>query len=211
MPARQRHPDPDRQIRTLALVRAAARLGGPRPHAHERRDQHHGGHGGGGHRRAEIRQDGAGRRARCLARLRPEQPGGRGHRRLRLGAYRDPAAGARQHRSAVSGPGPAERRLVRARPALFTAFVSGLAYNFFFLAPLYNFTIADPNNFLSFAVLLLVAVTAGNLGARVRAQANLASARAAVASELFRFTGKLAAIARWTTSCGPAPIRYRPC
>ncbi|MEJ0026342.1 MAG: sensor histidine kinase KdpD [Rhizomicrobium sp.] len=82
------------------------------------------------------------------------------------------------------------------RPALFTAFVSGLAYNFFFLAPLYTFTIADPNNFLSFAVLLLVAVTAGNLGARVRDQADLASARAAIASELYRFTGKLAAIAR---------------
>ncbi len=82
------------------------------------------------------------------------------------------------------------------RPALFTAFIAGLTYNFFFLPPLYNFTIADPNNFLSFAVLLLVAVTAGNLTARVRDQADLASARAAIASELFRFTGKLAAIAR---------------
>jgi two-component system sensor histidine kinase KdpD len=82
------------------------------------------------------------------------------------------------------------------RPALFTAVASDLAYNFFFLPPLYTFTIADPNNFLSFAVLLLVAVTAGNLTARVRDQANLASARAAIASELYRFTGKLAAIAR---------------
>jgi len=82
------------------------------------------------------------------------------------------------------------------RPALFTAFVSVMAYNFFFLPPLYTFTIADPNNWLSFAVLLLVAVIAGNLTARVRQQANLASARAAIASELYRFTGKLAAIAR---------------
>ena len=82
------------------------------------------------------------------------------------------------------------------RPALFTAFVSVMAYNFFFLPPLYTFTIADPNNLLSFGVLLLVAVTAGNLAARVRVQADLASARAAIASELYRFTGKLAAIAR---------------
>ncbi|HEY0107943.1 MAG TPA: sensor histidine kinase KdpD [Rhizomicrobium sp.] len=82
------------------------------------------------------------------------------------------------------------------RPALFTALVAGLTYNFFFLPPLYTFSIADPNNFLSFAVLLLVAVTAGNLAARVRDQAHLASARAAIASELYRFTGKLAAIAR---------------
>ncbi|MGA7674853.1 MAG: sensor histidine kinase KdpD [Rhizomicrobium sp.] len=82
------------------------------------------------------------------------------------------------------------------RPALFTAFVSVMSYNFFFLPPLYTFTIADPNNWVSFAVLLLVAVTAGNLTARVRAQADLAAARAELAGELFRFTGKLAGIAR---------------
>ncbi len=82
------------------------------------------------------------------------------------------------------------------RPALFTAFISVMTFNFFFLPPLYTFTIADPNNWLSFAVLLLVAVIGGNLAARVRVQADLAAARAAIASELFRFTGKLAAIAR---------------
>ncbi len=82
------------------------------------------------------------------------------------------------------------------RPALYTAFVSVMAYNFFFLPPLYTFTIADPNNWISFAVLLLVAVIAGNLAARVRQQADIASARAAIASELYRFTGKLAGIAR---------------
>ena len=82
------------------------------------------------------------------------------------------------------------------RPALFTAFVSVMAYNFFFLPPLYTFTIADPNNWLSFAVLLLVAIIAGNLTSRVRVQADLAATRAAIASELYRFTGKLAAIAR---------------
>ncbi|HVV65091.1 MAG TPA: sensor histidine kinase KdpD [Rhizomicrobium sp.] len=82
------------------------------------------------------------------------------------------------------------------RPALATAFLSVMAYNFFFLPPLYTFTIADPNNWLSFAVLLLVAVTAANLAARVRAQANLAATRAQIAGELYQFTGKLAAIAR---------------
>ena len=79
------------------------------------------------------------------------------------------------------------------RPALFTAFLSVMAYNFFFLPPLYTFTITDPNNWLSFAVLLLVAVTAANLAARVRAQANLAAMRASLAGDLYQFTGKLAA------------------
>ena len=82
------------------------------------------------------------------------------------------------------------------RPALFAAFFSALCYNFFFLPPLYTFTIADPNNVLSFGVLLFVAVIAGNLAARVRAQADLAARRAAVAGELFNFTGKVAGLAR---------------
>lgn len=81
------------------------------------------------------------------------------------------------------------------RAALFTAFFSLLAYNFFFLPPLYTLTIADPNNWLSFGVLLFVAVFTGNLAARVRAQADLAARRAGIAGELFKFTGKMAGIA----------------
>ncbi len=80
--------------------------------------------------------------------------------------------------------------------ALFTTFLSIMAYNFFFLPPLYTFTITDPNNWLSFGVLLFVAIIAGNLAARVRAQADLAAARAAAIGELYRFTGKLTSIAR---------------
>ena len=82
------------------------------------------------------------------------------------------------------------------RPALFTAFASVMAYNFFFLPPLYTLTISDPNNWLSFAALLFVAVIAGNLAARVRAQADLAARRAQVAEDLYQFTGKMAGIGR---------------
>ena len=82
------------------------------------------------------------------------------------------------------------------RPALFTAFASLMAYNFFFLPPLYTLTISDPNNWLSFGALLFVAVIAGNLAARVRAQADLAARRAGMAEDLYKFTGKMAGIAR---------------
>jgi len=82
------------------------------------------------------------------------------------------------------------------RVAFVTAILSVMAYNFFFLPPLYTFTIADPNNWLSFAVLLFVGLFAGNLAARVRVQADLAAARATAMTELYRFTGKLAGIAR---------------
>jgi two-component system sensor histidine kinase KdpD len=82
------------------------------------------------------------------------------------------------------------------RAAFATTILSVLSYNFFFLPPLYTFTIADPNNLLQFAVLLFVAMIAGNLAARVQTQAGLATARAGTVTELYRFTGKLAGIAR---------------
>src|SRR6202012_2459759 len=82
------------------------------------------------------------------------------------------------------------------RPALFTAVASLMAYNFFFLPPLYTLTISDPNNWLSFGILLFVAVFTGNLAARVRAQADVAAKRAGIAGELYKFTGKMAGIAR---------------
>jgi len=91
------------------------------------------------------------------------------------------------------------------RPALFTAFASVLAYNFFFLPPLYTFNISDPNNWLSLAALLFVAVIAANLAARVRTEADLAARRARVAEDLYKFTAKMVGIARlddilWTAS-----------
>jgi two-component system sensor histidine kinase KdpD len=82
------------------------------------------------------------------------------------------------------------------RTAFVTAFLSVMSYNFFFLPPLYTFTIADPNNLVQFSVLLFVGIIAGNLAARVRAQADLAAARATAMTELYRFTAKLAGIAR---------------
>lgn len=90
-------------------------------------------------------------------------------------------------------------------PALFTAFISVMTYNFFFLPPLYTFNIADPNNWLSFGVLLFVAVIAGNLAARVRAEADLSARRACITSELFHFTGRLTGITQlddilWATA-----------
>ena len=82
------------------------------------------------------------------------------------------------------------------RPALATSFLGVMAYNFFFIAPRYTFTVANPDNVLALAVLFVVAVIASNLTARIRLQADIAAARARIASELYTFTGKLAGIAR---------------
>ena len=64
------------------------------------------------------------------------------------------------------------------RPGLAAGVAASLAFNFFFLAPLYTFTIADPANIITAAMLLGVAVVTSQLAGRVRAQADLAASSA---------------------------------
>jgi two-component system sensor histidine kinase KdpD len=79
-------------------------------------------------------------------------------------------------------------------PALFACFVSVLAYNFFFLPPLYTFTIGDRENVVALFFFTLVAVIASNLTARVRDQALSARERVKVTEDLYLFSRKLAGI-----------------
>ena len=44
-------------------------------------------------------------------------------------------------------------------PSLFACLICALAYNFFFLPPLYTFTIADPENVITLVVFMLVAAS----------------------------------------------------
>lgn len=78
-------------------------------------------------------------------------------------------------------------------PSLLACLVSVLAYNFFFLPPLYTFTIADPENVVALFVFAIVAIIASNLTARVRAQAVTARQRAATTEDLYLFARKLSA------------------
>ena len=78
-------------------------------------------------------------------------------------------------------------------PSLFAVVLSTLAFNFFFLAPLYTFTIADPSNVAALFFFTLVAVLVSNLTARVRSQATIAGARARTTESLYSFSRKLAA------------------
>jgi two-component system sensor histidine kinase KdpD len=80
-------------------------------------------------------------------------------------------------------------------PSLFACLVSVLAYNFFFLPPLYTFTIADPENVVALFFFAVVAVIASNLAARVRAQAAVAAQqRAKTTEDLYLFSRKLAGV-----------------
>ncbi|MET0482404.1 MAG: sensor histidine kinase KdpD [Aestuariivirgaceae bacterium] len=80
-------------------------------------------------------------------------------------------------------------------PALYASIVSMLAFNFFFLPPLYNFTIAEPENVVALFFFLVIAVIASNLTARVRSQAVVARQRAKTTEDLYLFSRKLAGTA----------------
>ena len=79
-------------------------------------------------------------------------------------------------------------------PSLYATLLSVLAYNFFFLPPIYTFTIADPANVIALLFFGIVAVLTSNLTARTGAQVQAAQRRAKATAELYAFSRKLAGI-----------------
>jgi two-component system, OmpR family, sensor histidine kinase KdpD len=77
-------------------------------------------------------------------------------------------------------------------PSLFASLASALAYNFFFLPPIYTFTIADPHNVTAFGFFTLVAVIVSSVAARVRTHAVATMERARTTESLYAFSRKLA-------------------
>lgn len=77
-------------------------------------------------------------------------------------------------------------------PALFASVVAALAFNFFFLDPLYTLTIRDPESVVAFVFFLGAAVITSNLTARVHRQAAAARQRARTTEDLYQFSKKLA-------------------
>lgn len=57
------------------------------------------------------------------------------------------------------------------RPALLASFLAGVCFNFFFLPPIGTLSIADPQNWIALLAFLIVAVTAGQLSAKVKNRA----------------------------------------
>ncbi len=84
------------------------------------------------------------------------------------------------------------------RAGLVAGLASALAYNFFFIPPLYTFTIADPQNLITVMVLLGIAVLVSQMASRVRDHALLARESAAQNSALAGFARHLTALASET-------------
>ncbi len=79
------------------------------------------------------------------------------------------------------------------RAAILAAFASFLAYNFFFLDPLYTLTVAKPHELFALLIFLAVAVLTGSLAGRVRDQARSALQRTLATEAMFEFSRRLSA------------------
>lgn len=77
-------------------------------------------------------------------------------------------------------------------PSLVASVAASLCYNFFFLPPLFEFTIADPTNVAAFIFFIVMAVIVSNVAARARMQALSAVSRARTTESLYAFSRKLA-------------------
>src|SRR5437879_8357150 len=82
-------------------------------------------------------------------------------------------------------------------PSLLASVAASLCYNFFFMPPVYTFTIADPINIAAFFLFMLIALLVSNVAARVSSQADTALSRVRDTQYLLAFYSVL-------TSCAPA-------
>jgi two-component system sensor histidine kinase KdpD len=80
-------------------------------------------------------------------------------------------------------------------PSILASVAGSLCYNFFFLPPIYTFTITDPTNVAAFFFFMLIAILVSNVAARVRTQADFAIGRIRSTEFLYAFSRKLAGTA----------------
>ena len=80
------------------------------------------------------------------------------------------------------------------RPALIASIAAALAYNFFFLPPLYTFTISDPQNAVTLLVLMGVAIVASQLTGRLKREATIGARTSTENAAIASFGQRLAAV-----------------
>jgi len=80
-------------------------------------------------------------------------------------------------------------------PAIYASGLSFMVYNFFFIPPLYTFTVAEPYELLALVIFLIVAVITSALAGRVREQATISASRMRAMRRLYEFTRRLSGLA----------------
>ena len=79
-------------------------------------------------------------------------------------------------------------------PSLAATVAASLCYNYFFLPPIYTFTITDPNNVAAFVLFAIVAVIVSHFAARGRTRTVAAHERVRTVELLYAFSRKLAGV-----------------
>jgi two-component system sensor histidine kinase KdpD len=79
-------------------------------------------------------------------------------------------------------------------PSLLASVAASLSYNFFFMDPVYTFTIGDPMNVAAFIFFIITAVLVSNLAAQLRMQAIVSAGRARTTEALYTFSRKLVGV-----------------
>ncbi len=80
-------------------------------------------------------------------------------------------------------------------PAIFSSLLAFAVYNFFFISPIYTFTVAEPYEFLALVIFLVVAVVSSAMAGRVREQARIAATRMRAMRRLYEFTRRMSGLA----------------
>ena len=75
--------------------------------------------------------------------------------------------------------------------AIFMALVATLAYNYFFLPPLFRFTIADPQNWISLLAFLTTAIIGSRMSEQARREALQSNQRRREVERLYAFSQQL--------------------
>ena len=79
-------------------------------------------------------------------------------------------------------------------PSLLASVAASLCYNFFFLPPLYTFTITDPTNVAAFFFFMLIAILVSNVAARGAHPGRHRVGRVRTTESLYAFSRKLAGV-----------------
>ena len=77
------------------------------------------------------------------------------------------------------------------RVAIFSAILATAGYNYFFLSPLFRFTIADPQDWITLFTFLFTAILASQLSERARHEARQATERRKEVERLYSFSQQL--------------------
>src|SRR5262252_9084304 len=75
--------------------------------------------------------------------------------------------------------------------SVFMSVIAMLAFNYFFLPPLGEFTITDPQNWVALFAFLVTSITGSRLSSRIRREADIANRRRREIEHLYSFSQKL--------------------